>query len=71
MYLEHLEGLHDEIAESLALLLPIIDVVAQVLVCRFEHVENGQDLAVVRHEGLSNRVTRDHECLQHLLKEQL
>ena len=47
MDLEHLEGLDDEVAERLALLLAVVDAVAEVLVLRLEEVEDGQDLPVV------------------------
>ena len=44
MDLKHLERLHNQVAKRLALLLGVVDAVAQVLVLRLEKVEDGQNL---------------------------
>eukprot|EP00968_Pinguiococcus_pyrenoidosus_P004025 scaffold264_cov317-Pinguiococcus_pyrenoidosus.AAC.39 len=71
--LEGLQRLHGEVAEVVPLLLPVVDAVSQVGVVADEDVHDGQDLAVVRHEGLADQarlsvlaLVADHEVLQHL-----
>lgn len=70
--LKELQGVLDEVAQVLLLLLPVVNVVANVLVLRLEDVEDGQQLAVVGHQGLSNQasalqaVVGLHKALQHL-----
>ena len=64
--LEHLQGLLDQVAQDEALALGVLDLVADVGVALFEKVHDGQDLAVVGHEGLADRVGASHERLQNL-----
>jgi len=52
MQLKQLERLRDEVSERLSLDLSVVDAVAKVLVVALEQVEDGQDLAVVRHQRL-------------------
>lgn len=66
MDLEHLEGLLDQVAEVGSLALRVVDLVAEVLVLDLEEVEDGEDLAVVGDEGLSDGVAAGDEGLQDL-----
>ena len=61
--LEHLEGLLDQVAQVKALPLAVIDLVTQVEVLDLEQVEDGQDLPVIGHEGLTNGVRAGDQCL--------
>lgn len=64
VHLEQLERLHDEVTEVLAFALTVVDCVTLVQVLGFEQVHDGQNLAVVWHQGFSNGVTARDECLQ-------
>ena len=64
MHLEQLESLDDEVAKVLALALAVINRVALVQVLGLEQVHDGQNLAVVGHEGLTNGVTALDEGAQ-------
>ena len=64
VHLEHFECLLDEVTEVLLLALRVVDVVAHVQVCGLEEVHDGQDLAVVGHEGLADGVAARDESLQ-------
>ena len=64
--LEKLERLNDEVAQVGALALGVVDFVALVPVLGLEEVEHGENLAVVGHEGLADRVGASHERLQNL-----
>ena len=66
MLLECLEGLLDQIAEVLLLALRIVNAVALVQVLLLEEVHDGQNLAVVGHEGLADGVAAEDEGLEHV-----
>ena len=66
MELEKLQRLHDQVTEVLALSLRVVDLVAAVDVAGLEQVEDGQDLAVVRHKSLADGVRAHDKCLQHV-----
>ena len=66
MLLKQLKRLHNQVAQVLALALAVVDCVALVQVLRLEEVHDGQDLAVVGHQSLADRVTRLHERLQNV-----
>ena len=62
--LEHLEGLHDEVAKVLSLALAVVDSVALVQVLGLEKVHDGENLSVVGHEGLADSVAAEDKVLQ-------
>ena len=62
--LEHLEGLHDEVAKVLSLALAVVDSITLVQVLGLEQVHDWQDLTVVWHEGLTDGITALDERLQ-------
>ena len=62
--LEELEGLDNEVAEVLALPLGVVDAVTNVEVLGLEQVHDGQDLAVVWHEGLTDGIGAEDESLE-------
>jgi hypothetical protein len=64
--LEELEGLLDEVAEVKSLALAVVDLVSEVGVALLEEVHDGQDLAVVGNEGLTDGVGAGNEGLQDL-----
>jgi hypothetical protein len=64
VHLEELEGFNDEVAKVLSLALAVVDLVTLVQVLGLEQVHDGQDLAVVGHEGLTNGVTALDEGLE-------
>ena len=64
VHLELFECLLDEVTEVLQLALRVVDVVAHVQVVGLEEVHDGQDLAVVGHEGLADGVAAIDESLQ-------
>jgi len=64
--LEGFQRFLDQIPHVLPSLLTVVDTVAFVNVLVFEDVEDGQDLPVVRHEGLPDAVGGDHEVLEDL-----
>lgn len=66
MSLEHLEGLDDKVAKILALALGVVNLVSLVEVLGLEQVHDGEDLAVVGHEGLADGIAASHELLQDL-----
>ena len=66
MKLEKLKGLRDEVAQVLALTLRVVDLVTLVQVFGLEEVKDGEDLTVVGHESLSDRVTGGDEELEDL-----
>ena len=57
MLLEQLKGPLNQITEVHLLALRVVDFVALVQVVHLEQVHDGQDLTVVGHQGLANRVT--------------
>ena len=62
--LEHLECLHDEVTKVATLALTVVDLVTLVQVLRLEQVHDGEDLAVVGHQGFSDGVAARDELLQ-------
>ena len=56
MDLEHLKSGLNQVAEVGRLALAVIDLVSNVLVADLEQVQHGQDLSVVRNEGLTDGV---------------
>lgn len=66
MNLEHFECGLNEVSQVLPLPLAVVDLVAEVVVADLEQVQHGQDLSVVRDEGLADGVGAGHECLQDL-----
>ena len=64
MCLEHLEGLHDEVAKVLSLALAVVDSVTLVQVLGLEEVHDGENLTVVGHEGLADGVAAEDKLLQ-------
>ena len=64
--LDILECLLDKIAEVLLLALGVVDSVALVEVLLLEEVHDGQNLAVVGHEGLADGVAAEDEGLEHV-----
>ena len=64
--LEHLEGGLDEVAKVHLLPLAVHNGVADVLVALLEQVEDGQDLAVVRNQRLTNGLGAEDERLEDL-----
>ena len=64
--LEKLECLLDKVAEVLLLALGVVDSVALVEVLLLEEVHDGQNLAVVGHEGLADGVAAEDEGLEHV-----
>ena len=64
--LEHLEGGLDEVAKVHLLPLAVHNGVADVLVALLEQVEDGQDLAVVGNQRLTNGLGAEDERLEDL-----
>lgn len=64
--LKHLQGLLDQVTKVGCLSLRVVNLVADVSVADLEQVEDGEDLAVVGHEGLTDGVRAGHEGLQDL-----
>ena len=64
MRLKKLERLLDEVAKIRLLALRIVDAVTLVQIFLLEQVHDGQDLAVVRHKSLTNRITANDKCLK-------
>jgi len=64
--LKHLQGLLDQVAKVGCLSLRVVNLVADVSVADLEQVEDGEDLAVVGNEGLTDGVRAGHEGLQDL-----
>ena len=64
MRLKKLERLLDEITKIRLLALRIVDAVTLVQIFLLEQVHDGQDLAVVGHEGLADGVAARDESLQ-------
>ena len=64
MCLEHLEGLHDEVAKVLSLALAVVDGITLVQVLGLEQVHDWQDLTVVWHKGLTDGITALDKRLQ-------
>ena len=62
--LEHLERLLDQVAQVLLLALRVVNAVTNVQVLLLEEVHDREDLAVVGHEGLADRITADDESLE-------
>ena len=50
----------------LALLLPVVNPIAEVLVLGLEEVEDGKDLSVVGHKSFTNGLRADNESLEDL-----
>ena len=55
--LEHLQHRVNQIPQAVVLALAVVHGVTQVVVLRFEDVEDGQDLSVVRHQRFANHVS--------------
>ena len=66
MLLEHLEGGLDEVAKVHLLPLTVDNRVSNVLVALLEQVEDGQDLAVIGHQSLTDGLRAEHERLEDL-----
>ena len=64
--LKQLKSLHNQIAQVLAFALAVVDCIALVQVLRLEEVHDRQDLTVVGHQGLADRIARLHERLQNV-----
>ena len=64
MLLEQLERLNDQVAKVGRLALTVVDSVALVQVLRLEQVHDRQNLAVVRHQGLTDGVAALDEVLE-------
>jgi hypothetical protein len=62
--LKQLQRLLDQVAQVLLLALRVVDFVSLVQVLGLEQVHDRKDLAVVRHQGLADGVTAQHERLQ-------
>ena len=62
--LEKFQSGHDQVAEVGGLALLVVDLVTEVVVLCLEQVHDGQDLAVVGHEGLTDGVRAKYELLQ-------
>ena len=62
--LEKFQSGHDQVAEVGGLALLVVDLVTEVVVLCLEQVHDGQDLAVVGHEGLADGVAARDESLQ-------
>lgn len=63
MNFEVFQCLHDELAEPFASLLRVVDSVSQVVVLAYENVEDGQNLAIVRNERLSDEMLTLGDCV--------
>ncbi len=66
MHFEHLESLYDEITQVRGLALRVVNLIALVQVLGLEEVEDGQDLAVVRHEGLTDGIAALDKLLENV-----
>lgn len=66
MDLKHLQGLLDQVAKVGCLSLRVVNLVADVSVADLEQVEDGEDLAVVGYECLTDGVRAGHKGLQDL-----
>ena len=64
MHFEKLKSRLDKVSQVLALPLAVVDAIANVEVLGLEHVHDGQDLAVVWHEGLTDGVGAEDEALE-------
>ena len=58
-----LQGLLDQVTNVVCILLRVVDGVADVFVSMSEQIHNGQDLAIVGHEGLCDCLRRADEKL--------
>lgn len=54
----------DQVAEILLLSLTVNNAVANVVVARFEQVENRENLSVVRDKSLTDGLRTEYECLE-------
>ena len=61
---KQLEGLHDQVAQILGFALTVIDCIALVQVFGLVEVHDRQNLTIVGHQGLANRVTGRNKRLQ-------
>ena len=66
MHFEELESRLDEVTEVDSLSLAVVDFVAKIHVSRLEQVHDRQDLSVVGHKSLTDRIRARHERLQDL-----
>ena len=66
MLLKQLQCLLNKVSQIHGLPLTVHDAVAHILVALLEQVENWQDLAVVGHKSLTNRLGAKHERLEDL-----
>ena len=55
----------DEVSQVVLLALAVVDLVTDVVVAVLEQIEDGQDLAVVRDQCLTNGLTTSDQLLQH------
>ena len=53
VHLKHFECLLNQIAQVLRLPLTVVDLVAEIVIANLEQIQDGEDLAVVRHERLA------------------
>ena len=58
MSFHQLERFLDQVAHIVVVFLAVIDAIAQILVPMAQQVHHGQDLAIVRHKGLSDGIGR-------------
>jgi len=66
MHFEELECSLDKVTEVDGLALAVVDFVTKIRVSRLEQVHDRQDLSIVRHKSLTDRVRAGHERLQNL-----
>ena len=64
MHLKQFQGLLNQISKIVSLSLTVVNLITQVGVSSLEEVHDGENLAVVGHEGLSDGVTALDEGLQ-------
>ena len=64
--LEEFEGFADEVAQVESFALAVLYLVAYVGVVIPENVQDGQNLPIVRHQGLPDHLPRQHQLLDHL-----
>ncbi len=65
MALEELQSLLDEVADIHSLALAVRNRIANVHVLALENIEDGQNLAVVRYQRLTDELAGDYKLLQH------
>ena len=66
MGLKHLKGLLNQITQDEIFTLAVLNSVSNVNIALLEEVHHRQDLPVVRHQSLADRVAARHKHLQNL-----